>query len=135
MNDVKLIGRLANDPELSYTTGGSAVAHFDLAVPKKTSDKNAPPDFFPITCWNHTAEFANKYLTKGRQIAVNGHLGTNKWPDKYGQNRKDITITADNIEPLGSAKNRDNSGGGQPAGGYDNDFDGGYYDGGGYEGP
>lgn len=134
MNDVKLIGRLANDPELNYTPGGATVVHFDLAVAKKTSDRNAPPDYYPITCWNNTAEFAHKYLTKGRMIAIDGHLGTNKWRDKFDQNRKDITITADNIEPLSPAKNRDNAGGGgQPAADYDND--GGYYDDGGYEGP
>lgn len=127
MNDVKLIGNLANNPELSYTPGGSTVAHFDLAVPKKTSDRSTPPDYFRITCWNQTAEFAKKYLTKGRKIAVSGHLGTSKWTDKFDQNRKDVTITADNIEPLGPAKNRDNAG--DPSG----EFGG--FDGGEYEGP
>lgn len=128
MNDVKEIGRLANDPELSYTPGGAAVAHFDIAVQKKTSDRNAPPNYFPVTCWNHTAEFASKHLHKGRLIAISGHLDTNRWKDKHDQNRKDVYIVADSIEPLDSPR----AGGGEPAGDYG---DAGYYDGGGYEGP
>lgn len=122
MNDVKEIGRLANNPELNYTPGGAPVAHFDLAVKKNTSDRNAPPNYFPITCWNHTAEFAEKYLTKGRLVAISGHLDTNKWTDKQGQNHKDVYIVADSIEPLDSPKAA------QPD-------TGGGYDGGGYEGP
>ena len=128
MNKVQEIGRLANDPELSYTNGGAAVAHFDLAVRRKTSDRNAPPNYFPITCWGHTAEFANKHLHKGRLIAVDGHLETNKWTDKHDQNRKDVYVVADSIEPLDSPKA---GGSGEP----DRDYDGGYYDAEGYEGP
>lgn len=124
MNDVKEIGRLANDPELSYTPGGATVAHFDIAVQKKTSDRNTPPNYFPITCWGRTADFAEKYLSKGRLVAISGHLDTNRWKDKHDQNRKDVYIVADNIEPLDSPK------AGQPAEDY-----GGSYDGGGYEGP
>lgn len=124
MNDVKEIGRLANDPELSYTPGGTTVAHFDIAVQKKTSDRNAPPNYFPVTCWGRTADFAEKYLSKGRLVAISGHLDTNRWKDKHDQNRKDVYIVADNIEPLDSPK------AGQPAEDY-----GGSYDGGGYEGP
>ena len=124
MNDVKEIGRLANDPELSYTPGGATVAHFDIAVQKKTSDRNAPPNYFPVTCWGRTADFAEKYLSKGRLVAISGHLDTNRWKDKHDQNRKDVYIVADNIDPLDSPK------AGQPAEDY-----GGSYDGGGYEGP
>lgn len=124
MNDVKEIGRLANDPELSYTPGGATVAHFDIAVQKKTSDRNAPPNYFPVTCWGRTADFAEKYLSKGRLVAISGHLDTNRWKDKHDQNRKDVYIVADNIEPLDSPK------AGQPAEDY-----GDGYDGGGYEGP
>ena len=104
MNNVNETGRLANDPELSYTPGGATVVHFDIAVRKKTSDRNAPPDYFPVTCWNQTAEFAHKYLHKGRLIALSGHLATKKWTDRCDQNRKDVYIVADSIEPLDSGK-------------------------------
>lgn len=130
MNDVKEIGRVANSPELSYTNGGVAVAHFDIAVQRKTSDRNAPPNYFPVTCWGHTAEFAEKHITKGRLIAISGHLETNRWKDKHDQNRKDVYIVADNIEPLDSP--RAGAADQQPAGEYTG---GDYYDGVGYEGP
>ena len=104
MNSMNVIGRLVDNPELSYTAGGTPVTHFDLAVPKNTKDKDAPPNYFPVTCWNHTAEFAAKYLTKGRRIAISGRLDTSKWTDKFDQNRKDVFIVADNIEPLDSGR-------------------------------
>lgn len=98
MNDIKLLGRLAGDPELRYTTGGTAVTSFDLAVNRPTSkDGQKIADFFPIVAWRERAEFVAKYLSKGRQIVVDGTLRTRKWQDKDGNNRKTIEIIADNI--------------------------------------
>lgn len=78
MNDVKLLGRLAGDPELRYTTSGTAVAAFDLAVNRPTGkDSQKATDFFPIV--------------------VDGTLRTRKWQDKDGNNRKSIEVVADNI--------------------------------------
>ena len=97
MNDVKLLGRLARDPELRYTTNGTAVASFDLAVSRPAGEGQKATDFFPIVAWRNRAEFAANYLTKGRQIVVDGSLRTRKWQDKDGNNRKAIEVVADNI--------------------------------------
>ncbi|WP_339060058.1 single-stranded DNA-binding protein [Tepidibacillus marianensis] len=97
MNDVKLLGRLAADPELRYTTSGTPVASFDLAVSRPAGDGQKATDFFPIVAWRNRAEFAAQYLTKGRQIVVDGTLRTRKWQDKDGNNRKIIEVVAENI--------------------------------------
>lgn len=87
MNDVKLLGRLTRDPEVRYTQDGTAVARFDLAVNRPTANGQQAADYFHIVAWRERAEFASKYLTKGRQIVVSGRLSNNKWTDKDGQNR------------------------------------------------
>lgn len=102
MNNVSLIGRIANDLELKTTQSGKSVLSFDLAVP--TWNKDAPPDYIPVVCWGKTAEFAHLYLGKGRQIGVTGAITTRKYTDKDGINRKVVEITADNIDFADSKK-------------------------------
>lgn len=96
LNDVKLLGRLAQAPELRSTTRGTSVTSFDLAVKKKRKDAEVP-DYFTIVCWDKLAEFVCKYLDKGRQIVVSGELTTRKWTDNEGKNRKAVEITANEI--------------------------------------
>ena len=63
-NHVGLLGRLAQEPEIRYTTGGTPVARFDLAVPVPSKKKDTPPDYIPVVCWDKWADFCGKYLTK-----------------------------------------------------------------------
>lgn len=109
-NHVALLGRLAQDPKLMSTQTGKQVARFDLAVPGY--NKDAPPDYIPIVCWQQTADFVGRYLTKGRQIVVAGELKTNKYTDKEGVNRKEVYVRASNIY-FADSNRADN--GGQPA--------------------
>lgn len=97
LNHVSLMGRLTRDPELRYTTTNKPVATFDLAVPVQSKDRNAPPDYFTIVCWNATAEFVSRYLTKGRQIVVAGRLSTRKYTGKDGNNYKVVEVVAANV--------------------------------------
>ena len=93
-NHVGLLGRLAQDPEIRYTPGGSPVAHFDLAVPVPSKKKDTPPDYIPIVAWNNWAEFCGKHLTQGRQVVVEGRITTRKWQDNDGKHRKTMEVTA-----------------------------------------
>lgn len=105
MNDVKLLGRLTEDPELRYTQSGKPVTTFSLAVDRRTKNKEEKAaDFFVIVCWNNLAEFATRYLGKGRQIVVGGRLQNRKWKDKYDQNRISTEVVADNIYFADSAR-------------------------------
>lgn len=83
MNKVLLMGRLVRDPEVRYTTDGKAVAKFTLAVDRKLKDDTA--DFINCTAFNKTAEFAEKYLAKGKKIAVEGRWQTGSYTNKEGQ--------------------------------------------------
>lgn len=101
MNDVKLLGRLTRDPEIRYTQAGSPVARFDLAV---NAGKDST-EYFHIVAFSEAADFSEKYLAKGRQIVVSGHLHNNKWTDKNNQNRVTTEIIADRIYFADSKQN------------------------------
>ncbi len=109
LNNVVLLGRLAQEPEIRYTGTGTPVASFDLAVQVPSKDRNAPPEYLPIVCWDKQAEFVGRHLAKGRQVVVSGHLTTRKWEDKHGQKRKEVEITADRVF---FADSKDSAGGG-----------------------
>lgn len=92
-NHVGLLGRLAQEPEIRYTTGGTPVARFDLAVPVPSKKKDTPPDYIPVVCWDKWADFCGKYLTKGRQVVVEGRITTRKWQDNDGKHRKAVEVS------------------------------------------
>lgn len=97
LNHVELLGRLAQEPEIRYTQGGTPVASFDLAVQVPSKDRNTPPDYIPIVCWRERAEFAGRYLTKGRQVVVEGRISTRKYTGNDNKTHKVVEIIASNI--------------------------------------
>lgn len=111
MNDVKLLGRLTRDPEIRYTQTGSPVARFDLAV---NAGKDST-EYFHIVAFSEVAEFSSKYLNKGRQIVVSGHLHNNSWQDKNNQKRVTTEIIADRIYFADSKQNDGQQAAGEPA--------------------
>lgn len=118
MNKVILIGRLGQDPKLSYTTSGQAFANLSVATDEGYKDRNTgqkveKTEWHRVVAWRQTAEFAGKYLTKGRLVMVEGKLETRKWQDQQGQDRYTTEIVASNIQGLDSQQ----SGGGQQQGG------------------
>lgn len=108
LNDVKLLGRLAQDIDLKMTQNGTPVTAFDLAVPVPSKDKTTPPDYIPIVCWGELAKFAERWLGKGRQIVVSGRITTRKYTDKDGNNRKVVEVTAREIFFADSNNNQNN---------------------------
>lgn len=110
LNHVTLLGRLAQTPEIKTTQSGTFVTSFDLAVPVPGKDRNTPPDYIPVTCWDKQAEFVSRYLSKGRQIVVEGRITTRKWVDNDGKNRKAVEVTAHRLYFADS-----NNGGGENA--------------------
>ena len=96
-NHVGLLGRLAQEPELRYTPGGTPVTSFDLAVPVPSKDRNTPPDYIPIVCWREQAEFCARYLTKGRQVVVEGRVSTRKYDGSDGKKHKVVEIVASRV--------------------------------------
>lgn len=87
MNIVITMGRLTKDPETRVTQSEKQVSTFTLAVNRKYEKDKA--DFFNIIAWNKLSEFTQKYLTKGRQIVVNGRLQTRD----YEKNGTKVYVT------------------------------------------
>jgi single-strand DNA-binding protein len=114
VNKVILVGNLGRDAELRYTPGGSPVATINLATTEVWNDKagqrQEKTEWHRVVLWGKTAESLNEYLTKGKQIYVEGRLQTRQWDDKDGNKRYTTEIRGDRIVLLGG-------GGGGMAGG------------------
>lgn len=117
LNTVTLIGRVVAPPETRYTPGGKAVGQFTLAVDRRTSKNSQEKecDFIPIVVWEKLAEICQEYLTKGKQIAIQGQLRTRSYETQDGQKRKAFEVVANEMQMLGGKTEGENqqSGGGQ----------------------
>ncbi|RLA96355.1 MAG: single-stranded DNA-binding protein, partial [Deltaproteobacteria bacterium] len=78
MNQVSIIGRLGQDPELRYTPSGKAVARMSVAVNERYGE-NEKTYWFPVICWNGLGETVSQYLHKGSKVAVSGRLTTRSY--------------------------------------------------------
>jgi single-strand DNA-binding protein len=113
LNRVILVGRLVADPEHRMTQTGKGVANLRVAVDRKGREKET--DFFDVTAWGQSADFASTYLSKGRLVAVEGRLQVRQYTDKDNQQRKVWEVVADTIQPLDSGKTREAGQQGQSA--------------------
>ena len=103
MNRVILIGNLASDPESRTTQSGIAQCSFRIAVQRRFKGANGEreTDFLPVVCWRQTAEFAQRYLAKGRKVAVEGSIQTRSYEAKDGSKRYVTEVMADSVEAVG----------------------------------
>ncbi len=101
VNKVILVGNLGRDAELRYTPGGAAVATLNLATTEVFKDREGQrkedTQWHRVILWGKTAESLQDYLTKGKQIYVEGKLQTRKWKDKDGNDRYTTEIRGDRI--------------------------------------
>ncbi len=127
MNQVILIGRLARDPELSYTPNTqNAMCRFTIAVDRpRRQGEDAGADFIRITVWGRQAETCDRYLSKGRQVAVQGRIQTGSYKNREGVTVYTTDVVADRVEFLGGGQGGQNGGqgsfnqgGGSFGGGY-----------------
>jgi single-strand DNA-binding protein len=116
VNKVILVGNLGRDAELRYTPGGAAVATLNLATTEVWNDKQnqrqEKTEWHRIVVWGKPAESLQEYLTKGKQIYVEGRLQTRQWDDKDGNKRYTTEIKADRVTLLGGGGGGSRSGGG-----------------------
>ncbi len=128
INKVILIGNLGRDPELRYTQGGAAVCTLNLATTrsftKANNERVEETEWHRVTVWGKQAEFCNQYLSKGRQVYVEGRLQTRSY-EKEGQKHYSTDVVAENVQFLGGRGGGGDEGGGGGGGG------GGSYGGGG----
>lgn len=109
LNTITIMGRLTRAPELRRTSSGIAVTSFSLACERDYAPQGGEKetDFIDVVCWRNTAEFVDKYFTKGRMAVVSGRLQIRGWTDKDGNKRRSAEILANSVY-FGDSK-RDNA--------------------------
>lgn len=103
LNSVALVGRLTRDAELSYLPSGMPVAAMSIAVNRSRKENDqwvSEVNYFDISYFSKSAESVKPYLTKGKQIAVQGSLKQDRW-EKDGQKFSKVCIVAEDIQLLG----------------------------------
>ncbi len=105
INNVVLVGRLAKDPEMRYTSSGTAVTNFRLAV-SRPPRRDAPEgeeeqtDWLDIVTWGKVAENCAQYLDKGSLVGIEGRVQSRSWQTQDGQNRYAVEINAQRVQFL-----------------------------------
>lgn len=121
LNKVMLIGRLGKDPELKYTPSGTPVAKFTLATDESFKDRSGEQqqrtEWHNIVAWSRLAEICSEYLTKGKQVYIEGSIKSRQWEDQSGSKRTAYEIVAREMKMLGS-KGKEVEGNGNGAGRY-----------------
>lgn len=129
MNKAIVIGNLGRDAEMRFTAGGTPVANFSVATSEKWTDregnKREDTQWHRIVVWGKTAESLQEYLTKGKQVCVEGKLQTREWEDREGRKQRTTEIRADRVVLLG---NGNGTGGGGRRREADVPADDGHYD-------
>ena len=106
LNKVEIQGKLGKDPEVRYTPSGDAVCKFSIAVSTKFKDKQGVKKevvyWANIVAWRNLAEICAKYLVKGQECIIVGHLTANTW-EKDGVKRTTTEIVVDEMHFCGPA--------------------------------
>ncbi|MFO8079321.1 MAG: single-stranded DNA-binding protein [Armatimonadota bacterium] len=109
INNVVLVGRLGNDPELTYTQSGTAITKFRLAVnrpPRQGSDQEET-DWLNVVTFGRTAETCNQYLDKGALVGVEGRVQSSTWERQDGTRGYSVEINAMRVQFLESRRDRE----------------------------
>jgi single-strand DNA-binding protein len=112
-NKITIVGYLGRDPEIRYTPAGDAVCTFSVATTDKKKDGTDETTWFRITTWRRQAEVANQYLSKGKQVYIEGRLKAQEYTDRDGNKRTSLEVTATDMQFLGS-RGDDEAGGSAP---------------------
>lgn len=127
VNKVIIVGRLGQDPEMKAVGQGSTVTRLNVATSEtwvgKDGQKQEKTEWHRITVWGKLAEICGKYLSKGRQVYVEGRLQTRSWEDN-GQKKYATEIVASTVQFLGSAQSENSSYGSQSSSGNQNQSSG-----------
>lgn len=106
LNKVMLIGNLGKDPEVRYTPDGTPVATFSLATSENWTDKSGGrqehTEWHTVVAWNKLADLCKRYLSKGRQVYIEGRIRSRDWTDKDGNKRRTTEVIASQMVLLGS---------------------------------
>ena len=100
-----LVGNLGSDPEMRYTPNGKAVTSFNIATNRRyttsAGENKEETDWFRVSVWGKQAEQCNQFLSKGKQVYVEGRLHARSWEGQDGQMRTSLEVTAERVLFLG----------------------------------
>lgn len=118
INKVILVGNLGADPEVRYTTSGTAIASLSIATSeswtdKQSGEKQERTEWHRVKMFGRLAEISGEYLKKGRQVYIEGSLRTDKYTDKAGVEKYSTDIIANEMQMLGGNEGMGGGGGGQ----------------------
>lgn len=105
MNKLTIIGNLTRDPETRTVSTGNTVCSFTVAVNRRRSSQNAnqpEADFFRVSAWDKLGENCQRFLAKGRKVAVVGAVSVSSYEAKEGGTRFSLEVRADDVEFLSS---------------------------------
>jgi single-strand DNA-binding protein len=113
LNKCMIIGNLGADPEMRYTANGTPVTSFRVATSRQyggsDGERHEETEWFSVVTWARLAETCSQYLSKGRQVFVEGRMQTRSWEGQDGQKRYRTELIAETVKFLGG---RDGGGGG-----------------------
>ncbi len=105
LSKVILVGNLGSDPEMRYTPNGKAVTSFNIATNRRYStsggESKEETDWFRVSVWGKQAEQCNQFLSKGKQVYVEGRLHARSWEGQDGQMRTSLEVNAERVLFLG----------------------------------
>ncbi len=112
VNKVILLGNLGADPEVRYTTSGSAVTNFRIATSEEWKDRNSGEkqsrtEWHRIVAFGRLGEICGEFLHKGKQVYIEGRLQTRSWEDKDGNTRYTTEVIAREMQMLGGQPGRE----------------------------
>ncbi len=105
LNKVLLLGNLGKDPEVRYTSSGRAVATFTLATSQQWRDQDGNDqertEWHRVVAWGRLGEICGEYLSKGKQVFIEGRIQSREWEDQEGNKRTTVEIIANDMIMLG----------------------------------
>lgn len=110
MNKLTIIGNLTRDPETRTTSTGSTVCTFTVAVNRRSRSDQQEADFFRVSAWGKLGENCQRYLAKGRKVAVEGPVIANAYSAQDGTPMASLEVTAHDVEFLSSNRGEDGEG-------------------------
>lgn len=121
VNKVILVGNLGADPEMKYTPSGTPICTFRMATSESFKDREGNQqertEWHRVVAWSKLAEICGQYLSKGRQVYIEGSLRTRSWDDQDGNKRYMTEVVAREVQFLGGNPDGGGQGGGHGQGG------------------
>ena len=109
VNKLIVLGHVGSDAELKFTAGGKPVTNFSVAVNESFKNSNGDnvdrAEWFRCVAWNGLAEVCGQYVTRGKQVYLEGRLQTRKYDDKEGKARTITEVVVSTLRLLGGSRN------------------------------